>query len=207
MPQIRPFSIQRSSLNMRNETPELITQSSNLFRTSQFSSDIQLKFTKMEKKWNRNFSVTASKNNDTLHTDYKEYFDRPLQYNVSGFGRSILPLPMMIYEKKDGSPLTSKIIVNSKKIKQLEKRAETERLKMSKVSLKKQLEMINPHKNTEYGFNSNQMFATFLRTSKQVKSDKSIRKMESKWNNRFAKHISDHNEVSFKKYRFFFDDS
>lgn len=207
MPQIRPFSIQRSSLIMRNETPELNTQSSNLFRTSQFSSDIQLKFTKMEKKWNRNFSVTASKNNDTLHTDYKEYFDRPLQYNVSGFGRSILPLPMMIYEKKDGSPLTSKIIVNSKKIKQLEKRAETERLKMSKVSLKKQLEMINPHKNTEYGFNNNQMFATFLRASKQVKSDKSIRKMESKWNNRFAKHISDHNEVSFKKYRFFFDDS
>ena len=173
------------SERIRSESPNLASDST--LGVSSMSKELQRKLQKLENKWNQNFNVTASKNNETLHTDYKEYFDRPLAYTINGQTHSTLPRPMMIYENKDGSPATSKIMVNRKKLKELQKRASTERHKTSRVNLRKHLQMVNPHKNTEYGFNSNnQMFSTFLRLSNDVKSDKQIVKMEKKWNDRFV---------------------
>ena len=169
------------------------------------SKELKQKLAKMENKWDRNFYVTASKNNETVHTDYKEYFDRPLAYDIKSDYHGTLPKPMMVYEKRDGSPATSRIIVNKKKIKELQKRAETERKKVTKVNLQKQLEMVNPHKFTEYGYGSNQMFATFLRISNQMKLDKIARKKERRWNQRFAIPISQYNESRHRNYKLMFD--
>ena len=71
-------------------------------------------------------------NNDSLHSDYKEYFDRPIFYDVSGFRNTVKPKPMMIYEKKDGSPMTSRIVVDKRRIKAIEKRVMQERSKSNK---------------------------------------------------------------------------
>ena len=38
-----------------------------------------------EEQWKENFNVMASKNNDKLHRNYHEYFDRPVEYDVSGY--------------------------------------------------------------------------------------------------------------------------
>ena len=35
--------------------------------------------------WKDNFNVTASKNNIQVHENYKEFFDRPIQYDVRGY--------------------------------------------------------------------------------------------------------------------------
>jgi hypothetical protein len=36
----------------------------------------------METKWNDRFNVAISKNNMKVHTNYKEFFDRPIDYDV-----------------------------------------------------------------------------------------------------------------------------
>lgn len=36
-----------------------------------------------ELKWNNRFNVAASKNNLNVHRDYKEFFDKPIDYDVS----------------------------------------------------------------------------------------------------------------------------
>jgi hypothetical protein len=35
--------------------------------------------------WAENFSVKASKNNVEVHNNYKEYFDKPIFYDVRGY--------------------------------------------------------------------------------------------------------------------------
>jgi hypothetical protein len=36
--------------------------------------------------WNEKFNVMQSKNNLRVHNNYHEYFDRPLEYDVKGYG-------------------------------------------------------------------------------------------------------------------------
>jgi len=35
--------------------------------------------------WNENFNVMASKNNIRVHPNFKEYFDKPIDYDVRGY--------------------------------------------------------------------------------------------------------------------------
>ena len=43
------------------------------------------KLSRMEHKWNERFNVAYSKNNGLVHRDYKEFFDRPIDYDVKGY--------------------------------------------------------------------------------------------------------------------------
>ena len=36
-------------------------------------------------KWKQGFAVMASKNNEQLHSSFKEYFDRPIKLHVQGY--------------------------------------------------------------------------------------------------------------------------
>ena len=58
----------------------------------------------METKWNGRFNVAISKNNMKVHTDYKEFFDRPIDYDVRGYNYTMKPKPMMVYEDAKGRP-------------------------------------------------------------------------------------------------------
>lgn len=71
-------------------------------------------FEKRERKWNRNHGITVSKNNEMLHPDHKEYFDRPMLYSRKGISHFELPKAMMVYEKDDGSPIKTNIIASRK---------------------------------------------------------------------------------------------
>ena len=51
--------------------------------------------------WDGNFIVMGSKNNRAVHQSYREYFDRPIQYDVRGYRYSVKPEVMKIY---DSSP-------------------------------------------------------------------------------------------------------
>jgi len=35
--------------------------------------------------WNENFNVMASKNNQLVHESYREFFDKPIDYDVRGY--------------------------------------------------------------------------------------------------------------------------
>ena len=53
-------------------------------------SQEQLKFNNSkEHKWVSNFNVMGSKNNDRVHRHFKEYFDRPVDYDNQGYGTGI----------------------------------------------------------------------------------------------------------------------
>lgn len=84
------------------------------------------------------------------------------------------------------------------------RRAEKAKSQTSRVDYQKKFAN-KPYQISEYGHTTNQMFATFLRFSQQVKEDKSIQKREKKWNTRFALPISNYNEVVFRKYKLLFD--
>ena len=53
--------------------------------------------------WDRNFVVMGSKNNGQVHRSYREYFDRPIQYDVRGYQYSVKPDVMRIYESRPQS--------------------------------------------------------------------------------------------------------
>jgi hypothetical protein len=38
----------------------------------------------IEKNWHDAFSVMGSKNNTLMHRNYREYFDKPVPYDVNG---------------------------------------------------------------------------------------------------------------------------
>ena len=50
--------------------------------------------------WNENFNVMASKNNKQVHINYKEYFDKPFDYDVRGYTYSQTIDPMKIYDSQ-----------------------------------------------------------------------------------------------------------
>lgn len=39
-----------------------------------------------------------------VHRDYKEFFDKPIDYDVRGYNYTMRPAPMMVYEDKNGNP-------------------------------------------------------------------------------------------------------
>ena len=145
-------------------------------------------------------------NNNELHTNFREFFDRPLAYDRKGCSHVHLPKPMAVYENRDGSPMTSRIIINKSKIKELARRAHNSKSELSQVDYRKKFANQKVHHVNEYGTTSNQMFATFLRLSEKFNSDRKVKKREKSWNQRFATPFSDYNELVFKKYRKMFDD-
>ena len=60
-------------------------------------------------------------NNLNLHKDYKEFFDRPIDYDVRGYNYTIRPAPMMVYEDEKGRPDIIRARFDAKKRKQLAK--------------------------------------------------------------------------------------
>jgi hypothetical protein len=38
-----------------------------------------------ERNWNDKFAVMGSKNNKRVHNNYKEYFDKPIDFDVKGY--------------------------------------------------------------------------------------------------------------------------
>ena len=85
-----------------------------------------------ERKWNDRFSVASSKNNMRVYSDYKEYFDRPIDYDVRGYNFTLRPLPMMVYEDDKGNPDIYHPRFDDRKKKQLAKRLSNDRSKTSR---------------------------------------------------------------------------
>ncbi len=48
--------------------------------------------------WVDQFQAMASKNNIKVHTNYMEYFDRPIDYDVRGYTYSHKQRPFKVYE-------------------------------------------------------------------------------------------------------------
>lgn len=101
------------SIHFLSESPNKGTKENDL-RMPFLSKAAKEMFEKRERKWNRNHGITVSKNNEMLHSDYKEYFDRPMLYSRKGLSYVDLPKAMMVYEKNDGSPIKTNIIANRK---------------------------------------------------------------------------------------------
>lgn len=57
-----------------------------------------------ETRWNERFNVAISKNNMNVHSDYKEFFDKPIDYDVRGYNYTMRPKAMMVYEDEKGRP-------------------------------------------------------------------------------------------------------
>lgn len=56
-------------------------------------------------KWDKNFTVKPSKNNEALHTSFKEFFDRPIKYDKMGSYSTNKYNPMDVYHMN--SPIRS----------------------------------------------------------------------------------------------------
>ena len=41
----------------------------------------------------------ASKNNDLVHRNFREFFDKPIQYSVEGYTGKMPAAPMQVYHK------------------------------------------------------------------------------------------------------------
>eukprot|EP00347_Sterkiella_histriomuscorum_P012079 403369971 len=63
------------------------------------SSACNWKHIKNEGKWNKDFQVMASKNNQELHSSQKEFYDRPIVLSKNGYIDSLKYPPLSIYHK------------------------------------------------------------------------------------------------------------
>jgi hypothetical protein len=160
-----------------------------------------------EMKWNTRFHVANSKNNMRVFKDYKEFFDRPIDYDVRGYNFTLRPGPMMVYEDAKGNPDIRRAKFDAKKKKELAKRISREKSKTTRNKMKESLtKNFNKIKIDEYGESNNNIFAGFLRDPKKAKQIKVFKKKENRWNQRFAIPISTYNEAVFKKYRLSFEE-
>lgn len=97
---------------------------------------------------------------------------------------------------------------DDKKKKELAQRLSKERAKTTREKTIKTPsgKPINSNQVDEYGWTNNEVFLNFLRTSELPKKDKTIKKKELRWNQRFAVPISTYNEAVFRKYRLSFEE-
>lgn len=142
-----------------------------------------------------------------MHNDYKEFFDRPIDYDVRGYNYTMRPNPMMVYEDAKGRPDIVRPRFDEKKKKQLAKRISREKSKTSREKLLlaqtgKNWKISTPG---EYGLSSNGVFSTFLRHPDPSGQEKNVKKKENRWNQRFAIPVSTYNEAVFRKYRVSFE--
>ena len=163
----------------------------------------------MKHKWDDRFYITSSKNNLKVHNDYKEFFDRPIEYDVRGYNYTIRPGPMMVYEDEQGRPDIRHPTFDGKKKKEIAKRVSREKSKTSRGETRLATATTknwNGGKIDEYGPSNNHVFGEILRNPKKKKVHKTMKKKENKWNQRFAVPISTYNEAVFKKYRLSFEE-
>ena len=98
---------------------------------------------KREKRWNHRFNMTASKNNQKVFSNYKEFFDTPIDYDVRGYNLTMKPAPMMVYEDENGKADIFRPRFDKKKKKQLAKRLSKERAKTERNKNKKPIFLKN----------------------------------------------------------------
>mmetsp|Transcript_22506 Transcript_22506/g.22312 ORF Transcript_22506/g.22312 Transcript_22506/m.22312 type:complete len:172 (-) Transcript_22506:8-523(-) len=164
-----------------------------------------------ERRWNERFYITNSKNNQKVFNDYKEFFDKPIDYDVRGYNFTIRPAPMMVYEDESGKADIIRPRFDDVKKKQLKKRISKERAATSRGKKRdfSKTTQFNKHpKPADYGLSNNVVFSGFLRTQKidHKKTMQKINKKEKKWDERFAVPVSTYNEAVYKKFRVPFEE-
>ncbi|CAI2368408.1 unnamed protein product [Moneuplotes crassus] len=164
-----------------------------------------------ERRWNERFYITNSKNNQKVFNDYKEFFDKPIDYDVRGYNFTIRPAPMMVYEDESGKADIIRPRFDDVKKKQLKKRISKERATTSRGKKRdfSKTTQFNKHpKPADYGLSNNVVFSGFLRTQKidHKKTMQKINKKEKKWDERFAVPVSTYNEAVYKKFRVPFEE-
>ncbi|CAI2364146.1 unnamed protein product [Moneuplotes crassus] len=194
------------SIHFMSESPKRAIQNDSDIRMPFISKTEMMKNSKLEKKWKSHFSGTET--------------HRVIQ-SSSGLTYNKVPLPEIWggteYFTKKGS-LNN---VRSRQANQVENQFKS----LTSTEYLKKFQNQQFGKISEYGQTPNEIFASFLRSpdfTKQKRNNslkntksknvdlllsqsKNMKKMEKRWNQRFALPISEYNEKVFKKYRLLFD--
>ncbi|CDW90097.1 UNKNOWN [Stylonychia lemnae] len=144
-------------------------------------------------KWDDYFSKMHSKNNDRVHNNFREFFDKPIQYDQKGYSgqfennnqhnqySNINFAPMEVYHKY------------SPKGKQIKQQTSSDFYKSQKAE-----RFLNTNKSVA------QLQDPEILQLRTAKSPEVIKK-ESKWNQRIGLPISTFNEHVFPRYRITFN--